>query len=466
MKSSSSAGPCRSGKSSSRFPRARKSTPRSRVFGNLVSRHGVHSLMRRRLWLRLPIFFAGVAAGGIAQVETILRHPPSFEPGRVQLANSDRAVPLAPGLLISIYGSYLGPLGSCIGSADTPHRETASPLLQNQAFVNTLIYPKELCDTRVLVAGVPAGLLYVQDRQINFKVPLETPLQGTAEVLVIRQGMSSKPVTLPLGLDPIALSLDGPAAVGLPVWLKVRLPYEQEGSLQYPFGIQPANFVCNVVEVRRDGRLLPRFANLKSQALRGIAMSGPICGQIGQPSRPQYSGRIPIHLQYRFDHPGVYEVRYTRRTHFIHPSAPPDQVSAWTRIEILPGGPRQRARWLAEKSGQAPTDANELLSDFLPSILGIPDEQSLSILREYLYHPDRLVREYAMYGLTYWPQEKAAESVWELMRVRGPTDEALRFLGSSREFAAAHADEIVGAAIPFLQSDAAVLLRGAVMAVS
>ena len=135
---------------------------------------------------------------------------------------------------------------------------------------------------------------------------------------------------------------------------------------------------------------------------------------------PRHIGRIPVHLQYRFDQPGVYEIRYTVREGWLPTSAVQVQ-SAWTRIEIQPGGPRERARWLAEMAAHAPTDATSLLSDYLPSILDIPDEQSLQLLLRYLYDPDDLVRRYAMYGLTYWPPEQANAAV---RSCSGPGDRA------------------------------------------
>ena len=115
-------------------------------------------------------------------------------------------------------------------------------------------------------------------------------------------------------------------------------------------------------------------------------------------AKSHHLGRIPLHFQYRFDRPGTYEVRYTFRKG-LDPSEPPDVQSGWTPIQILPGSPSERARWLAETAAHAPTDAVDLLTDFLPAILGIPDEPSLQLLCQYLYHPDTLVRQFAMYGL-------------------------------------------------------------------
>jgi hypothetical protein len=344
-------------------------------------------------------------------------------------SGGDRSIPLAPGLLISIYGDHLGPALGCQGFADTQRRETPTALRPRQMFVNTLIYPKELCETQVLVGDKPAGLLYVQDRQINFKVPQETGIEGTAEIRIIYKGQSSRSVKLPLGLESAIISLQMPAKVGMPVWLKVSM-FEWDGEVRYPFDIRPAGFRCHEVEVRRNGKLLPRIATLATQAFDGIIMSGSFCGSLGLPGESQHIGRIPLHLQYRFDQPGTYEVRYVMRLDFPR-DATPTMQSDWTPIEILPGTQTERTQWLMELRNNAPTDTVGLLTDFLPNILGIPDKQSLELLCGYLYHSDSLVRQYAMYGLTYWPGQEADLVVQEAVRTRGPNDEIQRFLSRS-----------------------------------
>ena len=290
-------------------------------------------------------FCLAVASGLCPGQPEIVRPAPSFEAGRVLPSGGDRAVPLAPGLLISIYGDHLGPNNACEGFADTQRRETPNPLRPNQIFASTLIYPKVLCETQVLVGEVPAGLLYVQERQINFKVPQETPVEGTAEIRVIYRGQSSRGVRLPLGLDSAAISLESSARVGMPVWLKLSM-FGLEASVQYPFDIHPAGFGCHEVDVRRDGKPLPRVATLATQSIGGIAGSGGACSFLGLPSESHHIGRIPLHLQYRFDQPGTYQVRYTRHSDFPA-GAPPTVRSEWTAIEILPGTP-VRAGAMAE----------------------------------------------------------------------------------------------------------------------
>ena len=213
--------------------------------------------------------------------------------------------------------------------------------------------------------------------------------------------------------QPLAISLERPAAVDLPVWLKI--PASNPVESFYPFGLGlPVGFGCREVEVRRNGQMLSEIANIADQS-----KSSGIRAEVGNPCgsvlydlvfgtvRATHPPRLPLHLRYRFDQPGVYEVRYTEnREQFSLPRGP-TVWTAWTPIEIQPGSAESRASWLAEMRAHAPTDTVEALTDFLPSILGIPDPESLRLLGPYLYHPDKLVRRFAGVALTYWPAVQA-----------------------------------------------------------
>lgn len=393
--------------------------------------------MAMRAWS--AIFAYTALLGNVARAQT-----PSFDAAHVLFV--DRPVPLAPGLVLSIFGTDLGPSVGCQGFHDEKG-----------------IYPTSLCDTHVLVAGAPAGLLYVAAGQINFMVPKETPVEGSAALSVVYQGRSSKAIAMPLGVETAALLLDGPARVGMPVWLRLKPPYNQEPLVRYPFMVFPASFGCNDVEVRRDGELLPRFADWHSQAFGGIVFSGSPCGSLGFSTEPHFKGRFPLHLQYRFDQPGGYEVRLIERHPF---TSDPPTVMQWTTIEILPGGRNARRQWLADRNAHAPTDAADLLSDFLPGILGVPDDESLRILLPYLHHPDHTVREYTKFGLTYWPADQVAAEIWEIVRAHGPSDSAVDLLFRAPSFARAHAAELLEAAIPYLESNSPVLAEGAARALN
>jgi hypothetical protein len=357
------------------------------------------------------------------------------------VVRSDRTVQiLVPGAGMSIYGRYLGPAAGCVGRADPKQLQTPNPRAAEPAFVDLSVYPKDLCDVQVLIDGEPAGLLYVSEKQINFKVPQDSPESAMAEIRVVYRGQSSAPLELKAGFEQTTISLDQPAYTDMPVWIRVELPFEFTGLVRYPFVLGPAGFGCNEVEVRRSGQTLPLLPG--SNWMRyGVAFAGNICGSYGQPTKAVEQGRLPLHLLYRFDTPGTYEVRFTLRRSPFGASQPGEMraQSAWTPIEILPARPNQRAEWLNDLRNNVPSDSADLLADVLPSVLGLPDDASLEVVMRSLYHSDATVQRYALNGLFYWPDELTSRRLLALLESRGPNDEIVRFLSRQTESRAARA---------------------------
>ena len=330
--------------------------------------------MSFRGWLPLAMFLAGRAWSA----ET----PPEFTPEGV----SSRI--LTPGAIMTMYGAHLGAESQCLappGAANPP------------------IYPLDMCGTQVFIGDKPAGLLYVSSKQINFQVPKDSPQSGAADMRVVYNGQWSKPLTMPAGFPKMTIRLDQPAYTDMPVWLKVDFESALWGGIRYPSLLGPAGFGCNEVEVRRGGKLLTRLPG--SNWNRGkMNFSGFICGGYA-PTPHGFENRLPLHLLYRFDEPGTYEVRYTLRDLPFGASASKIVVqSEWTPIEVLPANHYQRTQWLEDVRSRHPMDAAELLSNVLPSLLGLPDEASIEIVKSYLDHPDENVRRFAENGLYYWPE--------------------------------------------------------------
>jgi len=124
--------------------------------------------------------------------------------------------------------------------------------------------------------------------------------------------------------------------------------------------------------------------------------------------------------------------------------------TAWTRIEIQPAQP-----WTP---GRPPQDPGEALSDYLPGILGLPDDAHLRLLTDYLYHPSDTVRRCASLGLDYWPAEQIDRRLTELLRARGPSDVLVE-----RTYRSPGA---VKSILPYLRSTDPVLVRGATVGVT
>jgi hypothetical protein len=346
--------------------------------------------------------------------------PPEFTAAGV-VRGDRRAKMVVPGTILTIYGSNLGPISGPLGTC----RSTVMPPPL-----------KDLCGTQVLIGDKQAELLFVSDNQINFKVPGDSPRSGTVEIRVVSRGLASPPMMMKAGFEHTTVSLDGPAYVDMPVWLNIDLPYEFEGAVRYPFILGLAGFGCNEVEVRRNGQPLPLLPG-SDWTLGGGIFIGNICGSYSPASRAQ-ADRLPFHLLYRFDAPGRYEVRYTLLSSPIgFPPLPLEgrTRSEWTLIEVLPANPGQRSAWLQSLRERAPSDPAELLTDILPSLPGLSDDASLEMLAEYLYHANASVRQYAMHALSSWPEKSTVPILQELLKNRGPNEEATRYLTRRRAVA-------------------------------
>lgn len=165
----------------------------------------------------------------------------------------------------------------------------------------------------------------------------------------------------------------------------------------------------------------------------------------------QHKNRLPLHLQYRFDKPGVYEVRYTRGRGL--PGMRDSRAifqTAWTRIEIQPEQPAA--------AGAPPQDPAEALSDYLPGILGFPDDAHLALVAVYLYHSNDTVRQYTSLGLAYWPDDEINRRLADLLHTRGPSDVVVE-----RTFRTPGA---MNFSLPYLRSENPVLVRGAITGVT
>jgi len=279
---------------------------------------------------------------------------------------------------------------------------------------------------------------------------IKSVLIGVASLTVVLYGgRSGYSLNLQQGQEIAKLSFEEPVRVGGPVWAHVELPNNSQSMVQYPVGVESDNLGCHEFEVRRNGVLLPRIVVRYSIRVSG----GLSCGAIGIPGRSmKHPGRLPLHLQYRFETPGIYEVRYTRKADEFGPRR--DETlfrSAWTPVEVQPAAPAPIA--------SPPQDPVEILSDFLPSILGFPDGERLSVVLDYLYHPEETVRRYAANSLGYWPDGEVQRRLSALVRTRGPSDVFVDRIMTS-------APELAEAMFSHLRSGDPVIVRGAVTAAS
>src|SRR6266508_4536934 len=260
----------------------------------------------------------------------------------------------------------------------------------------------------VWAAHASADLRYTLCDRTDFEVPGESRVEVEAKFRAEYEGHSGYPLKSPPVQGTAGLTFGEPVRVGGPIWAHVEPPNNFHGMVQYPIGVEPDNLGCHEFEVRRNGVLLPRIVVRYSIRVTG----GLSCGVIGIPGRPmKHPGRLPLHLQYRFETPGVYEVCYARKADQFGPrSAEILFRSAWTRVEVQPAAPAP--------IGSPPQDPVEILSDFLPSILGVPDSERLSVVLDYLYHPEETVRRYGANSLGYWPDNEVQSRLISLARAK------------------------------------------------
>lgn len=350
---------------------------------------------------RMGALLVLAAAGLWAQIDV-----PSFTRDSVLPAAGKHAQSLMPGDLVSIYGQHLAPTAGC---APGPATSGGG-------------YPTIVCETEVTVNGVPAGLLAVMEKQINLKVPDGARTSGEAPIVVTVRGTSSAPVMVAFGKPKVILSLTGPAYVHMPIWVNLNRPFPYYDT-RYPYSLLPENFGGGTFKVKRNG-LLEKPTRIPRDG-EPMMLNGLLNGSIARAESPQ--GRLPLHLQYRFNDPGKYEI------HFIGTRLETDaqgrlrqvQVdeSDWTEIEVLPYSDDQRRQWIREQVSKMSSAPGLLMGDVIPGLLAYPDDVALSAILPELYNPDEQVRAFVAASIPMFDGALVAKPLRPLIREKGPTQE-------------------------------------------
>ena len=112
------------------------------------------------------------------------------------------AGPVAPGEIVTVFGTGLGPTN-----------ETALSAIDSNGRVADY-----LADTQVLFDGVPAPVIFVTDQQVSVVVPFDAAGRPTVEMLITHLDQISPPVELPVqAMSPALFTIDasgeGPGAI-------------------------------------------------------------------------------------------------------------------------------------------------------------------------------------------------------------------------------------------------------------
>jgi len=183
---------------------------------------------------------------------TIQAAPPvSLAAPAVSNAASFQTGALAPGEVVTIFGSGIGPSATVTAQLNAQGRLAST-----------------LAGTQVLFDNIPAPLVYVTAAQVSAIVPYEVANQQTTQMVVVRNGQSTPPVTLTVSA--VAPALFTAAASGSGQAAAVN----QDGTLNGPQSGAPA------------GSEVALFATGEGQTTPG-GINGRIAGSVvPQPLAP------------------------------------------------------------------------------------------------------------------------------------------------------------------------------------
>lgn len=238
-----------------------------------------------------------------------------------------------------------------------------------------------------------------------------------------------------------------PAYTGLPVWIYADLSFPL--GIRYPYSEDPEDFGPNRLEVKRENHVLERVP-FKPWVGRG----GILDGSIAPPSSPK--NRLPLHLQYSLDKPGVYSVRWFVVRHNVQSGQMTETVVAqsdWLDFEVQQSTPEQREDWFEEQRKKMPSDAGEFIGDFLPSLLAkAPDQRGLEMVLEQLYSDQPLIAGCALGSLRFFRDEDIRAQVLQMLHRRGPSEGLAYVISWHASWFQDQRDDIVRTIMPYLRS--------------
>jgi len=331
-------------------------------------------------------------------------------------------------------------------------------------------------DRRLLSAAAGWGLrgdadvqkeLARRDKQVK---ALRAALAGSAATKPAGEPRAPKgePARGPMGRagprprPTVTISIRQPGMVDMPVWVYVETDDRLlAANLRYPFHTVPWAMGPYGFEVRRKGKVLPpRRIN------RNIGRTSSF-GSVAPPGSP--TGRLPLHLLYRFPKPGKYEVRLLV---YRSPAAAEARdakaviaTSDWLGLDVQPLPAGRREEWLKKVTAVPPKDFGQLVGDYLPSLLACAHDAVARVLEEMLYHESDLVQRYALYSLwSYYDDRRLKKDIAELVKKRGPTVPLAYFLSWRRDLFADRAAELAQTCMAALRSPSSATVEGGMQA--
>jgi len=243
------------------------------------------------------------------------------------------------------------------------------------------------------------------------------------------------------------IHMTDPTYTGLPIWIYAESSFPLE--IHYPYGEDPEDFGPNRLEVKRENQLLEKVP-FKPWVGRG----GIVDGWIAPPSSPK--NRLPLHLQYSLDRPGMYSVRWTMLRHNFQNGQMIETVVAqsdWLDFQVLQSTPDQRKDWFEEHRKNVPSDPGEFVGDFLPSLLAnAPNPLALQVVLGQMYATKPLISSCALGSLRFFREEDVRSQVLGMLHSRGPNDGLAYVVSWHEPWFRDQKEDIVRTAMPYLHS--------------
>ena len=208
------------------------------------------------------------------------------------------------------------------------------------------------------------------------------------------------------GVEKFQTHVTDPAYTGLPIWIYVEATFPLE--IHYPYGEDPEDFGPNRLELKRENQPLE-----KVPFKPWVGGGGILDGWIAPPSSPK--NRLPLHLQYLLDKPGMYSVRWTMLRHNFQNGQMIETVVAqsdWLDFQVQQSSPDQRKDWFEGHRKNVPGDPGEFVGDFLPSLLAnAPNPRALEVVLEQMYATKPLISGCALGSLRFFREEDVRSQV-------------------------------------------------------
>jgi hypothetical protein len=243
------------------------------------------------------------------------------------------------------------------------------------------------------------------------------------------------------------IQLTDPAYTGMPVWIHAELSFPLE--IRYPYGEDPEDFGPNRLEVKRENSLLP-----KVPFKPWVGGDGIVDGSIAPATSPK--NRLPLHLQYALDKPGIYSVLWTEVRHSFQDGQMAEVVVAqsdWLDFEVRQSTSEQKKNWFEKQRARVPSDAGEFAGDFLPSLLAdAPDPQVLQLVLEQLYSTEPVIHGCALGSLRFFREGDIRSQVLDMLHLRGPNEELAYVVSWHAPWFQDRKDDLVRTLLPYLHS--------------